>query len=115
MSMTILITGVAGFIGANLACDLIRSSGAVNIIGIDCMNDYCDVSIKEYHRAQIERLAAENANCAWVFIKGDIADKSMIDDIFETYKPTVVVNLAAQAGGYGIPLPIQMHISNLIL
>ena len=115
MSMTILITGVAGFIGANLACELIRSSGAVNLIGIDCMNDYYDVSIKEYRLAQIERLAAENANCAWSFIKGDIADKSMIDDVFATYKPAVVVNLAAQAGvRYSITNPDAYIESNII-
>ncbi|MGN0008145.1 MAG: GDP-mannose 4,6-dehydratase, partial [Desulfovibrionaceae bacterium] len=115
MSMTILITGVAGFIGANLACELIRSSGAVNLIGIDCMNDYYDVSIKEYRLAQIEKLAAENADCAWAFIKGDIADKSMIDDIFATYKPAVVVNLAAQAGvRYSITNPDAYIESNII-
>lgn len=115
MSMTILITGVAGFIGANLACELIRSSGAVNLIGIDCMNDYYDVSIKEYRLAQIERLAAENADCSWAFIKGDIADKSMIDDIFATYKPAVVVNLAAQAGvRYSITNPDAYIESNII-
>ena len=115
MSMTILITGVAGFIGANLTCEIIRSSGAVNLIGIDCMNDYYDVSIKEYRLAQIERLAAENADCAWVFIKGDIADKSMIDDIFATYKPAVVVNLAAQAGvRYSITNPDAYIESNII-
>lgn len=94
---TILVTGAAGFIGSNLVLELIRTQSPCNIIGIDNMNDYYDVSIKEYRLSQIES-AVESSDSTWTFIKGSIADRSLIDDIFATHKPAVIVNLAAQAG-----------------
>lgn len=111
----ILITGAAGFIGSNLVMELLREIHPVHIIGIDNMNDYYDVSIKEYRLQQIEKLAEQNPESSWKFIKGSIADKALIDQIFEKYKPTVVVNLAAQAGvRYSITNPDVYIESNLI-
>lgn len=112
---TILITGAAGFIGSNLVLELLRNICSVHIIGIDNMNDYYDVSIKEYRLKQIEALAAENPDSTWNFVKGSIADKSLIDKIFTRYKPSAVVNLAAQAGvRYSITNPDVYIESNLI-
>ena len=111
----ILITGAAGFIGSNLVMELLKEVHPVHIIGIDNMNDYYDVSIKEYRLQQIEKLAEQNPESFWKFIKGSIADKALIDQIFEEYKPTVVVNLAAQAGvRYSITNPDVYIESNLI-
>ena len=111
----ILITGAAGFIGSNLVMELLREVHPVHIIGIDNMNDYYDVSIKEYRLQQIGKLAEQNPESSWKFIKGSIADKALIDQIFEEYKPTVVVNLAAQAGvRYSITNPDVYIESNLI-
>lgn len=111
----ILITGAAGFIGSNLVMELLREIHPVHIVGIDNMNDYYDVSIKEYRLQQIEKLAEQNPESSWKFIKGSIADKVLIDQIFEEYKPTVVVNLAAQAGvRYSITNPDVYIESNLI-
>ena len=111
----ILITGAAGFIGSNLVMELLREVHPVHIIGIDNMNDYYDVSIKEYRLQQIEKLAEQNPESSWKFIKGSIADKALIDQIFEEYKPAVVVNLAAQAGvSYSITNPDVYIESNLI-
>lgn len=111
----ILITGAAGFIGSNLVLELLREVHPVHIIGIDNMNDYYDVSIKEYRLQQIEKLAEQNPESSWKFIKGSIADKALIDQIFEEYKPAVVVNLAAQAGvRYSITNPDVYIESNLI-
>ena len=94
---TILITGTAGFIGANLALELLRTVRGVKLVGLDNMNDYYDVSIKEHRLAEIEALASEKADCKWVFVKGNIADKALIEKIFTESKPEIVVNLAAQA------------------
>ena len=111
---TILVTGAAGFIGSNLVLELIRTQSPCNIIGIDNMNDYYDVSIKEYRLSQIES-AVESSDSAWTFIKGSIADRALVDDIFATHKPVVVVNLAAQAGvRYSITNPDVYVESNLI-
>lgn len=111
----ILITGAAGFIGSNLVMELLKEVHPVHIIGIDNMNDYYDVSIKEYRLQQIEKLAEQKPESSWKFIKGSIADKALIDQIFEEYKPTVVVNLAAQAGvRYSITNPDVYIESNLI-
>ena len=90
---TILITGAAGFIGSNLVKELFNTVDDIKIIGIDNMNDYYDVSIKEYRLDEINKL-----NKNFIFIKGDISDKDTIDNLFNEYKPRVVVNLAAQAG-----------------
>lgn len=125
---TILVTGAAGFIGSNLVLELLRTVSPVHIIGIDNMNDYYDVSIKEYRLKQIEMLAEDverwgqknqgtpdsgvtpgiseterseelsDSDSVWTFIQGSIADKALISDIFAKYQPAVVVNLAAQAG-----------------
>lgn len=112
---TILVTGAAGFIGSNLVLELLRTQSVVHIIGIDNVNDYYDVSIKEYRLEQIESLAKEHANSSWKFVKGSIADKALIDQVFTEFKPAVVVNLAAQAGvRYSITNPDVYIESNLI-
>ena len=111
---TILVTGAAGFIGSNLVLELIHTQSPCSIIGIDNVNDYYDVSIKEYRLQQIEKAVAES-DSTWTFIKGSIADRALIDDIFATHKPAVVVNLAAQAGvRYSITNPDVYVESNLI-
>lgn len=112
---TILVTGAAGFIGSNLVLELLRSLSPVKIIGLDNMNDYYDVSIKEYRLQQLDKCAAEHTDSEWVFIKGNLADKALIDKIFADYKPSIVVNLAAQAGvRYSITNPDAYIESNLI-
>ena len=112
---TIFVTGAAGFIGANLVKRLLNETKETTIIGIDNMNDYYDVSIKEYRLKQIETLAGEKNVNRWIFVKGSIADKVLIDKIFATYQPAVVVNLAAQAGvRYSITNPDVYIESNLI-
>ena len=95
---TVLVTGAAGFIGSNLVTELMKTVDSIKIVGIDNMNDYYDVSIKEYRLREIEKLAAEKDKCEWIFIKGNIADRALIDECFEKYGFDVVVNLAAQAG-----------------
>ena len=142
---TILVTGAAGFIGSNLVLELLRTVSPVHIIGIDNMNDYYDVSIKEYRLKQIEALAEKvesqgqknqgtpdsgmapgtskaersaalsDLDSVWTFIKGSIADKALISDIFTKYQPAIVVNLAAQAGvRYSITNPDAYIEANLI-
>jgi nucleoside-diphosphate-sugar epimerases len=112
---TILVTGSSGFIGSNLVMELLKTQPCVNIIGIDNMNDYYDVSIKEWRLEQIEKVAGEHRNSDWKFIKGNIADKELIDRVFSEYKPAVVVNLAAQAGvRYSITNPDAYIESNII-
>lgn len=107
---TVLVTGAAGFIGSNLVIELFKTIEDINIVGIDNMNDYYDVAIKEWRLSEIEKM-----NGKWTFIKGDISDKSMIDELFVKYKPAVVVNLAAQAGvRYSITNPDAYIQSNLI-
>lgn len=111
----ILITGAAGFIGSNLVMELIRSVPSVKIIGLDNTNDYYDVSIKEYRLLEIEKLAAEHPDCTWEFVKGNLADRALIDSLFEKYHFSVVVNLAAQAGvRYSITNPDVYIESNII-
>lgn len=111
----ILVTGAAGFIGSNLVIELLKEVNPVHIIGIDNMNDYYDVSIKEYRLKQIESLAAEHPDSSWKFVKGSIADKELVDSLFEEHNPAVVVNLAAQAGvRYSITNPDVYIQSNLI-
>ena len=111
----ILVTGAAGFIGANLVMELMKTNEPMTIIGLDNMNDYYDVSLKEYRLDEISKLAAENTQVTWRFIKGDLADKALIDSIFDEYKFDIVVNLAAQAGvRYSITNPDAYIQSNLI-
>lgn len=106
---TIFITGVAGFIGSNLARALFDSVEGIKIIGIDNMNAYYDVKLKE------SRLEGLEKNPNFSFIKGNIADKETINNIFDTYQPQIVVNLAAQAGvRYSITNPDAYIESNLI-
>ncbi len=119
---TILVTGAAGFVGSNLVKRLFKDVKDATIIGIDNMNDYYDVSLKEWRLKELKTLS--NSPClggesglggSFNFIKGDIADKATIDDIFEKYHPAVVVNLAAQAGvRYSITNPDAYIQSNLI-
>lgn len=112
---TILVTGAAGFIGANLVTELLNTVSGVNLIGLDNMNDYYDVSIKEYRLAKIEKLAETKQRSKWTFIKGNLADKPLIEKIFTESNPEIVVNLAAQAGvRYSITNPDVYIESNLI-
>ncbi len=112
---SVLVTGAAGFIGSNLVLELLRTQSPVHIIGIDNVNDYYDVSIKEYRLEQIEEEALKHPESSWTFIKGSIADKELVDKTFAEYKPAVVVNLAAQAGvRYSITNPDAYIESNLI-
>lgn len=112
---TILVTGAAGFIGSNLVLELLRTTTTIHIVGIDNMNDYYDVSIKEYRLTQIEKEVAKHNNSSWTFFKNSIADREIINKIFTEYKPAVVVNLAAQAGvRYSITNPDVYIESNLI-
>ncbi len=111
----ILITGAAGFIGSNLVMELLRTVPEVDIVGLDSLNDYYDVSIKEYRLAEIDKLAAEHSDCKWTFVKGNIADRALIDELFEKYHFSVVVNLAAQAGvRYSITNPDVYIESNIV-
>lgn len=110
----ILITGSTGFIGGNLVLKVMDIYDDIHIIGIDNMNDYYDVSLKEYRLKQIEEKSKKN-NVKWTFYKGNIADKNLIESIFEKYKPSIVVNLAAQAGvRYSIENPDAYIESNII-
>lgn len=113
--MKVLITGAAGFIGANLALRLLNAEPGVEILGIDSLNDYYDVSIKQFRLAEIEKAAESHPDCSWRFVKGNIADKSLIDRLFAEFRPEIVVNLAAQAGvRYSIINPGAYVESNLI-
>ena len=112
--MTYLITGSPGFIGANLVMRLLHALPSGHIISLDSMNDYYDVSLKEYRLAEIEKVAASSP-VKHTFINGNLADKALINDIFAQYKPEIVVNLAAQAGvRYSISHPDAYIESNII-
>lgn len=112
---TILVTGAAGFIGANLVTELLKTVESVNIVGLDNMNDYYDISIKKYRLAEIEKLASEKVTSKWTFVKGSIADKLLVEQLFTEHKFDIAVNLAAQAGvRYSITNPDVYIESNLI-
>ena len=112
---TVFVTGAAGFIGSNLVLKLLETVSPVKIVGIDNLNDYYDVSIKDWRLEQIGACAARHPESSWTFVKGDIADRDAVDSIFSRYKPEVVVNLAAQAGvRYSITNPDVYIQSNLI-
>lgn len=113
--MKILVTGAAGFIGANLVMRLLSEQSGATIVGIDNMNAYYDVSLKEYRLKEIERTHSSHASNSWLFVKGSIADKGLIDNLFKEYRFDIVVNLAAQAGvRYSIENPDVYIESNII-
>lgn len=110
----LFVTGAAGFIGSNLVKRLLHDVKGATIIGIDNMNSYYDIRLKQFRLDELNRIDGINGN-QWIFLKGDIAAKDAIDDIFGQYKPAVVVNLAAQAGvRYSITNPDAYIQSNLI-
>lgn len=113
---TILITGAAGFIGSFLAKQLLETVNDAKIIGIDCITDYYDVSLKDERLKMLSEVSSKTNNgSSFTFIKGDIADKEFLDGIFSENKPSVVVNLAAQAGvRYSITNPESYIHSNII-
>ncbi len=111
---TILVTGSPGFIGANLVLRLIKEMESGTVISFDSMNDYYDPKLKEYRLGLIEE-AAKTSKVKHVFVKGNLADKVVIDNLFAEYKPSVVVNLAAQAGvRYSIEHPDAYIESNIV-
>ena len=113
--MNILITGSAGFIGSNLVMRLLDSNESLIIVGLDNINDYYDPSLKEYRLRVIEKKAATTPHHTYKFIKGDLADKALIDNLFEENHFDIVVNLAAQAGvRYSIENPDAYIQSNMI-
>lgn len=106
---TILVTGAAGFIGSNLVKRIYKETSNVTVIGIDNMNAYYDVALKDFRLKELEQYST------FTFIKGNIADKELINKLFEKYKPSIVVNLAAQAGvRYSITNPDAYIESNLV-
>lgn len=112
---TILVTGAAGFIGAELVAELLGSLEQVTVVGLDNVNAYYDVSIKEYRLERLRKLAAEKKNSVWRFVKGSIADKALVERLFREYSFDVVVNLAAQAGvRYSITNPDAYIEANII-
>lgn len=112
---TILVTGAAGFIGANLAMELLGTEEDVNVVGLDNLNDYYDVSLKQYRLSEIEKRALNCPGNRWTFVRGDLADKELIEKIFAQYRFDVVVNLAAQAGvRYSIDHPDAYMQSNVM-
>ena len=113
--MKVLVTGAAGFIGSNLVLRLLDGKEAVQIVGLDNLNDYYDPSLKEYRLGVIAAKAAEHPEHAYAFVKGDLADRALIDKLFEDNAFDIVVNLAAQAGvRYSIENPDAYIQSNVI-
>ncbi len=111
---TILVTGAAGFIGAALVRRLLAMGGGMRIIGLDNVNDYYAVALKEYRLRELTK-AAKGAAASYTFIRGNLADKKLVEEVFQTYKPSIVVNLAAQAGvRYSISHPDAYIESNII-
>lgn len=115
LNKTILVTGAAGFIGANLVQALMKTDEPMTIVGLDNLNDYYDVSLKQYRLAEIEKLSVLHPNVRWRFIRGNLADCALIDSLFAEYHFDIVVNLAAQAGvRYSIDHPDVYMESNVI-
>ncbi len=113
--MKILVTGAAGFIGSNLVERLLTTEPGVEIVNLDSVNDYYDVSIKEYRLRRLEEIAAAHPQCRYTFVKGNLADKQLIDALFAEHDFEIVVNLAAQAGvRYSITHPDAYIESNII-
>ncbi len=113
--MKVLVTGAAGFIGSNLVERLLTTESPIEIVGLDSVNDYYDVSIKEYRLRKLDALAEKYPESKWEFVKGNLADKALIERLFEENDFEVVVNLAAQAGvRYSITNPDAYIESNLI-
>lgn len=107
----ILVTGSAGFIGANLVQRLLETQPSATVVGLDNLNDYYDVSLKSFRLSQIEKAARDN----WIFVKGDLSDSALLEDLFQRHRFDVVVNLAAQAGvRYSIDHPDAYIESNVI-
>ena len=112
---TVLVTGSAGFVGSNLCLKLMEEFPEITIIGFDNVNDYYDVSIKEYRLKKLQEVADAHEKVTYVNIKGDLADRKALEDVFVKYRPEVVVNLAAQAGvRYSISNPDAYISSNMI-
>lgn len=106
---TVLVTGAAGFIGANLCMKLLTDFDSIRVVGLDNLNDYYDVKLKEYRLSLLSKF--DN----FIFIKGDISDKETVENVFDEYRPSVTVNLAAQAGvRYSITNPDAYISSNLV-
>lgn len=112
---TVFVTGSAGFIGSNLILELLKSQSPINIIGIDNINDYYDVNIKKWRLEEIEKCLGEHEDSSYTFYEDDLANKAIIDEIFDKYQPDIVVNLGAQAGvRYSISNPDSYIQSNMI-
>lgn len=113
--MTILVTGSAGFIGSNLVERLLTTESPIQIVGFDSVNDYYDIDIKEYRLNRLRQIATRYSESTYTFIKGNLADKALINRLFADYRFDVVVNLAAQAGvRYSITNPDAYIESNLV-
>ena len=108
--MNVLVTGAAGFIGSNLCMRLLEEQLDTLVVGLDNLNTYYDVNIKQWRLEQLTKFGNR-----FVFVKGNIADKALVDKLFDEYQPQIVVNLAAQAGvRYSITNPGAYIESNLI-
>lgn len=113
--MNILVTGAAGFIGANLVRRLLEKSTGVNITGIDNLNDYYEPALKEHRLSVVDKIAATETTNTWRFVKGNIADRELVTKLFKDFRPDIVVNLAAQAGvRYSIENPDAYIESNIL-
>lgn len=112
---TVFVTGSAGFIGSALVLELLGTQKDIRIVGLDNINDYYDVSLKQWRLQKIQQCAAQHKDSSYIFYQGDLADRALIDRIFAEHQPDIVVNLAAQAGvRYSITNPDAYIQSNII-